>query len=204
MRSSDELAGDSRPGTSITLLDRARANEAGAWDRLVSLYAPLVVYWCRAAGLPPDDSDDLLQEVFLAAATGLARFRHDQPGYTFRGWLRGITRNTLLAHYRRRTREPAGEGGTESQRRIQGLAEPDVHLPEDDPPEQSRAVYRRALELVRGEFEEKTWQMFWQVAVEDQPVADVAERFGVTAAAVRKAKSRVLFRLKQEVGDIIE
>jgi len=34
-------------------------------------------------------------------------------------------------------------------------------------------------------------------------VADVAERFGVTKAAVRKAKSRVLFRLKQEVGDIL-
>lgn len=188
----------------MTLLNRARANEAGAWDRFVSVYAPLVGYWCRASGLPPDDSDDVLQEIFLAAATGLPRFRHDHPGDTFRGWLRGITRNILLTHYRRRAREPIGEGGTESQRRIHNLAEPSVHLPDDDPPEESRAVYHRALEIVRREFEEKTWQMFWQVAVEEQPVGEVAKRFGVTNAAVRKAKSRILFRLKQEVGDILE
>jgi RNA polymerase sigma-70 factor (ECF subfamily) len=57
--------------------------------------------------------------------------------------------------------------------------------------------------LVRDEFEQRTWQMFWLVAVENQPVATVADRFGVSSAAVRKAKSRILFRLKQEVGDIL-
>lgn len=87
---------------------------------------------------------------------------------------------------------------------MQDLAEDAIPLPEDDPPEQTRAVYHRALEMVRSEFEERSWQMFWQVAVEDLPVAEVAERFGVTRAAVRKAKSRVLFRLKQEAGDILE
>jgi RNA polymerase sigma-70 factor, ECF subfamily len=201
LRPNDPTESGTRSGTSVTLLARARANEPGAWDRLVSLYAPLVGYWCRSAGLRPEDNDDVLQEVFLVAATGLSRFRRDQPGDTFRGWLRGITRNTLLVHFRKRTREPVGEGGTESQRKLQDLA---FDVPEDDPPEQGRAVYHRALEMVRNEFEEKTWQMFWLVAVEDQPVGDVAARFGVTNATVRKAKSRVLFRLKQEVGDILE
>ena len=203
MPSSDEAFGGVRPDTSMTLLSRARANDSGAWARLVGLYAPLVAHWCRASGLSPADQDDAIQEVFLAASSGLARFRHDQPGDTFRGWLRGITRNILLAHFRRRAQEPAAEGGTDSQRMIQNLAEPELQLPDDDPPEQSQAIYHRALQMVRDEFEDRTWQMFWQVAVEDQAVGDVAGRFGVSNAAVRKAKSRVLFRLKQEVGDIL-
>ncbi len=203
MKSSDEADGIARPETSVTLLARARANEPEAWDRLIRIYAPLVGYWCRLANVSAADTDDLIQEVFLAAATGLDRFRHDQPGDSFRGWLRGITRNVLFAHYRRQAREPVGEGGTESLKRIQSLAESAFELPDDDPPDQSIAVYHRALALVRNEFEDKTWQMFWQVAVDNQAVAAVAERFGVTNAAVRKAKSRVLFRLKQEAGDIL-
>lgn len=203
MESSEESAEVPRAGTSVTLLERARANEPGAWDRLVHLYAPLVSYWCRMAGLPASDHDDVLQEVFLASATGLSRFRHEQPGDSFRGWLRGITRNVLLSQNRRRSREPVGEGGTESLRRIHSLADPELQIPDDDPPEQTQAVYHRALEMVRDEFEQRTWQMFWLVAVETQPVAAVADRFGVSSAAVRKAKSRVLFRLKQEVGDIL-
>src|SRR5262249_56758664 len=33
--------------TSRSLLERVRADEAAAWDRLVRLYAPLVFQWCR-------------------------------------------------------------------------------------------------------------------------------------------------------------
>ena len=45
--------------------------------------------------------------------------------------------------------------------------------------------------------------MFWLTAVEDRGPADVAARFGVTPVAVRKAKSRVLRRLREEFGDLI-
>jgi RNA polymerase sigma-70 factor (ECF subfamily) len=46
--------------------------------------------------------------------------------------------------------------------------------------------------------------MFWQTAVEGRQPVDVAAEMGVTAAAVRKAKSRVLHRFKQEVGESVE
>ena len=41
------LAIASHGSTSRSLLIRARANDAEAWDRLVALYAPLVMHWCR-------------------------------------------------------------------------------------------------------------------------------------------------------------
>jgi RNA polymerase sigma-70 factor (ECF subfamily) len=56
---------------------------------------------------------------------------------------------------------------------------------------------------VRSEFEDRTWQMFWLAVVEDRTPADVAAQFGVSAVAVRKAKSRVLRRLREVVGDLV-
>jgi RNA polymerase sigma-70 factor (ECF subfamily) len=190
--------------TSLTLLDRARANEADAWVRLVTVYAPLVRHWCKAGGLPTTDVDDVVQEVCRAAFSGLANFRRDRPGDTFRGWLRSITRTALALHFRRRARVPVASGGSAAFARLQEVADPAPQLPEDDPSDEIRGLHRRAVELVRAEFEDRTWQMFWLAAVEDREPADVAVRFGVTRVAVRKAKSRVLRRLREEIGDLLD
>ena len=193
------------PGaTSLTLLDRARANEADAWARLVTLYIPLVRHWCLVGGLQPTDVDDVVQEVCRAALSGLANFRRDRPGDTFRGWLRTITRTALALHFRRRARVPVASGGSAAFARIQEVPDPAPELPEDDPSDEIRGLHRRALELVRGEFEDRTWQMFWLTAVEDRASADVAARFGVTPVAVRKARSRVLRRIREEIGDLLD
>jgi RNA polymerase sigma-70 factor (ECF subfamily) len=87
--------------TSSSLLLRLRANDPEAWRTVVRLYTPLVYHWCARSGVRGEDADDVAQEVFQAAATHLPSFRHDRPGDTFRGWLRGITKNKLLMHFRR-------------------------------------------------------------------------------------------------------
>ncbi len=187
--------------TSLTLLEQVRNRDEAAWGRLVHLYSPLVVHWCHAAGVRGPDADDLAQDVFHAVFKGLDGFRRDRAGDTFRGWLRGITRFKVQDYHRRRAAEPAAQGGTDARRRLEQLTEPE--LPEDTPADLG-ALYRRALELVRGEFEERTWTAFWRAAVEDQSPAHIAEDLGLSPAAVRKAKSRVLHRLRQEVGDLLD
>jgi RNA polymerase sigma-70 factor (ECF subfamily) len=137
--------------------------------------------------------------VFKAVATGLDGFRRDRPGDTFRGWLRGITRYKILDHIRRRAGDVEAQGGSEALKQLHQLAEQE--LPEDTEDDLG-GLYRRALELVRGEFEPRTWEAFWRSAVDGQSPAEIAAALGVTPAAVRKAKSRVLHRLRQEVGDL--
>ena len=193
-----------RRTTSLTLLERLRANDRDAWSVMVTLYTPLVRHWCLAGGLQPTDVDDVVQEVCRAALSGLANFRRDRPGDTFRGWLRTITRTAVSLHFRRSARVPVASGGSVAFARLQEVADPAAELPEDDPSDEIRGLHRRALELVRGEFEDRTWQMFWLTAVEDREPADVAPRFGVTQVAVRKAKSRVLRRLREEIGDLLD
>ena len=86
--------------TSSSLLRRAMAREPEAWERLVGLYSPLVRHWCRQWGIAEHEIADVTQEVFAAVVSSLGQFRPDQPGTTFRGWMRGITRHKLLHHAR--------------------------------------------------------------------------------------------------------
>src|SRR5262249_37819308 len=105
----------SSTATSPSLLERVKADDAAAWDRLVGLVAPLVYHWCRRYDLPEQEIADVFQDVFHAVATHIADFRRKVSGDTFRGWLRTITRNKVRDHFRKVGREPGGAGGTEAQ-----------------------------------------------------------------------------------------
>src|SRR5262249_9135205 len=191
--------------TSLTLLQRLWANEPDAWRTMVHLYTPLLYHWCARAGVKGADADDILQEVLRAVATHVATFRRDRPGDTFRGWLRAITKNMILLHFRRSDRQPRGSGGTEILTQPQEVTAPAAEpVGDEDEKTETDGLCRRALELVRGEFEERTWQMFWLTFVDERSAVDIAAELGITPAAGRKAKSRVLRRLKEEVADLIE
>lgn len=188
--------------TPMSLLERMKDDDQEAWGRFARLYSPLVFHWCRRWGVLRPDAEDVLQEVFRAVAGGLSQFRREVDGraYTFRAWLAGVTRNKLRDH--RRSRNLTAEGGSEAYRRFQEVPEPALPDEAADTDEVA-GVYQRALDLMRGEFEEATWRAFWRTAVDGLSAPQVADELGMTPAAVRKAKSRVLHRLKAEVGDLI-
>ena len=71
-------------------------------------------------------------------------------------------------------------------------------------PETPGSLYRRALKLVQEEFEERTWKAFWGVAVDQRAPADLADELRMSVNAVYIAKSRVLRRLRQELGDLLD
>ncbi len=196
--------GQASTATSRSLLDRVKADDTQAWDRLVSLYAPLVLKWCRSR-LKNDEAADVFQEVFQAVATHIGDFRKQLPGDTFRGWLRTITRNKIHDHFRKKGREPEGVGGTVAQIRFAQL--PDRKTTSDDTAngnDEERALFHRALDLIRHDFSDRTWRAFWRTAVDDQLSSDVAIELSMTPGAVRVAKSRVLRRLRDELGDLPE
>lgn len=187
--------------TSRSLLQRARAKESAAWQRLVDLYQPLVRHWCRRGGVAAQDVDDVAQEVFATAFAALDTFRHGTPADTFRGWLHGVTRHRILEHFRRVRRQITAAGGTDAHGAI--LNFPDLAA---EPDNEDRALcsqlYRRALEFIQGEFEARSWQMFWRSVVDSLPTAAVAAELGTSPAAVRQARSRVLRRLREEAAEL--
>jgi RNA polymerase sigma-70 factor (ECF subfamily) len=190
--------------TSPSLLLRVRANEAGAWERLVDLYAPLVYHWCRRQHLPPEDVADVFQEVFRSVAEHIGGFRRERPGDTFRGWLRTITHNKVCDHLRRRAGQPQAVGGTDAQLRLLEIPAPDVEAEDAEEGNLVARQLRRTLETIRGEFEERTWRAFWEVQMEGRGTDEVGAELGMSPATVRKAKFRVLRRLREELGELME
>lgn len=177
-----------------------------AWDKLVRLYTPLVYHWCQRLDMPKDDIPDVVQEVFATVASKIGQFRKEQPGDSFRGWLRVITRRKAIDVFRKKGKEPQGEGGTEAMRRLDGVPDRIQDYPGDeedvlDDAEAKSILYSQALEDIRGEFREPTWKAFWAVVVDGRPPKDVADEMGLSPGAVRVAKCRVLQKLKKELGD---
>ena len=187
--------------TTPSLLDRVRAHDADAWQLLTSLFGPLIFHWLRARGLGEHDAADVLQEVFASIARSLHTFK---PGVErgFRGWIWTIARSRLADFYRRRAREAQAIDGSDVWNR---LADETARLTDapDEFTEETHldALFKRALDLVRAEFENRTWEMFYRCVVGQVPPKEVAEEFGVSAQAVRQAKSRVLRRIRSELGE---
>jgi RNA polymerase sigma-70 factor (ECF subfamily) len=217
---------DRRDSISSTLLESVKARRPEAWRRLVDLYGQVVYRWCRKSGLKAEDAADVVQEVFSAVAMHVADFHRQQARDSFTAWLSTITRNKIRDHFRHITGRPQAPGGTTAQQIMQEIPQPGPAVEsEGDSPifadhrfatvpeklgqspaldliEAEKILSRRAVELVRSEFEPRTWEAWWNTAVEGRPAADVAAEMGMSLAAVYKAKSRVLLRLRQELAGL--
>jgi RNA polymerase sigma-70 factor (ECF subfamily) len=183
--------------TPVTLLERLRrADDPSAWSDFVHLYTPLLYAWACRAGLGDADAADLVQDVFAVLVRELPGFDY-QPGRSFRGWLRTVLLNCWRTGQRRRRPQTVPSEDLDHR---PAPADPD--LPGEA--EERRELVRRALALIEGEFAPGTWQAFRRHAMEGRPAAEVAAALGTSVNAVYLARSRVLRRLRQMVGGLID
>ena len=80
------------------------------------------------------------------------------------------------------------------------LAQPDGREPSAEwDADYERQLFHYAANIVKQDFTPVTWQAFWLSSIEGLPGRDVAEKLGLTVAAVYLAKGRVMTRLKDQV-----
>jgi RNA polymerase sigma-70 factor (ECF subfamily) len=106
-------------------------------------------------------------------------------------------------HFRRNRDEAKAEGGSDALRRLQDLPD-SIAIESHEDTIEVGTLFRSAIEQVRGQFQEPTWQAFWLSTIDGRAPADLAAELGMTPAAIRQAKSRVLRRLKLEMGDLLK
>jgi RNA polymerase sigma-70 factor (ECF subfamily) len=191
--------------TSDSLLERLKEGQAEGWRLLLDLYAPLVLWWCARQRLRPQEAEEVAQEVFLTVTTRVAGFTRQRQRGSFRAWLRAITRNQLAAYCRRRGRQPQALGGRAGEELLAGVPADPAGAPDpaDDAAERG-ILRRRVLDLLRGEFDARTWDAVWQTVVEGRRPADVAADLGMSVNAVYIARSRVLGRGRELLQDLGE
>lgn len=194
------------PSSSATrgsLLMRARDRQPEAWSDLVELYGPLVAHWCYRCGFDSHSTADLVQDVFGAVSRSLATFEQQRASGAFRAWLWTITANKIRDAVRRDREQALGAGGSTALLNLQQVSET-AHLPDEEPTSthEHQQLISRGLEQVKQEFESETWEIFERLVIDQIPTAIVATEFNRSSAAIRQIRSRVLRRLRQQLGDL--
>jgi RNA polymerase sigma-70 factor (ECF subfamily) len=198
------MTDQSSNATRSSLLQRASQRDAQAWRELVDLYGPLVAHWCRRCHLDSHSAADCVQDVFSSVAVALEQFSPQQVSGSFRAWLWTITRNKLRDHFRRDVRFPKSTGGSTAMGLLQQVIDP-IPIPDDELTGdlQLQQLTSRALAQVQSEFESRTWQAFWRSVVDGIATSDVAQELKMSEATVRQSRSRILRRLRQQLGDVM-
>jgi RNA polymerase sigma factor (sigma-70 family) len=185
------------PPTRASLLVRLRdPRDEGAWTQFVNLYAPLVYGYARKQGLQDADAADLSQEVLGALASAVGKLEYDPRRGAFRNWLFTIVRRKLSNWRRRQRSKPDGGNDPATSNSLEQQPAPEREEAEWEA-EWEQRLFAWACEEVRRDVSDSTWQAFWRTAMEDQTGKQVADDLGLSVAAVYRARSRVLARLKE-------
>lgn len=190
--------------TSASLLDRLRLEPDGdAWTRLVEIYSPLIRGWLVRQGLPPQECDDVVQDVMQVVIRRVPEFRRQRTG-SFRAWLRTITVNCLRSFWKSRRGEPQGTGKSDFAQLLDQLADPQSEMSRLWDQEHDRHVSQRALAAIQPSFEERTWRAFQRVVIDGATADQAAAELAISVNAVFIAKSRVMSRLRREIQGLVD
>jgi RNA polymerase sigma-70 factor (ECF subfamily) len=167
------------------LLDRARAGDRAAWNRLLAELRPLVRAWLRRWQPQDGEASDLTNEVQLRMDRGFARFRGETTGQ-LRAWTRRITVNVLHDHRRTTPPSPAQLPDT--------LAAPTPVAPIVDADDMIRL--RKALELLPSHYRTVIeGRLFDRLSC-----VEIAQRMNALPGTVRMWCYRAVDELKQRLG----
>jgi len=162
------------------LLARANDGDGAAFARFLHAVTPTLraVIRRRGDGLPPDQHEDVLQEVLLAIHLKRQTWRRDAP---VRPWLYALARYKVVDAFRRR--------GARVDLPIEEFA--DV-LPEE---EGAAPLSGRDAEAMLQLIDTRSAMLVRAVALDGKTAEEAGEAVGMTAGAARVALHRAMRRL---------
>ena len=177
----------------ILLLERVRAGDSSALNRLMDRYLPRLSRWAsgRLPGWARDvaDTDDLVQDTLIRSVANLNHFEARGEG-ALQAYLRGAVMNRIRDEIRRKQRTPA-QAPLESSMQSDGRSPLEAAIGA-----QTLAKYDRALERLEPETREAVIARIEMGC----SYAEVAELMGKPSAdAARMMVSRALVRLAEEM-----
>ncbi|MBL9075550.1 sigma factor [Tabrizicola sp.] len=162
------------------LLARANDGDGAAFARFLQAVTPTLRTVIRRRGdaLPPDQHEDILQEVLLAIHLKRKTWRRDAP---VRPWLYALARYKVVDAFRRR--------GTSVTLPIEEFAEV---LPEES---SVVPLSGRDTEMMLGMIDARSAMLVRAVALDGKTAEEAGETVGMTAGAARVALHRAMRRL---------
>lgn len=185
---------DNAPATaSLILLERVRAGDTTALNRLMDRYLPKLSRW--ASGRLPkwardlSDTDDLVQDTLIRSVANLDNFEARGEG-ALQAYLRGAVMNRIRDEIRHRRRMPP-----------QGPLDSAIPMPGQSPLEaaigaETLAKYDRALDRLEPETREAVIARI-ELGCSYAEIAELMDK--PSADAARMTVSRALLRLAEEM-----
>jgi RNA polymerase sigma-70 factor, ECF subfamily len=184
---STRLGGDADPledDAIASLVDQARAGDAGARRRLYVQFVDRVFRVVRGMVRSDADAEDVTQDAMLTVLTSLHTYR-PRAEARFAAWVMTIAVNTAHRRFRRRRPELTATGEL-----------PDVPDPAADPAaDLDRARRRRALLLALAELPERERQIVSLRYGAELNAREIGAAVGLEPANVRKILERARMQL---------
>lgn len=168
-----------------TMVQKIRAGDPSGLTALMDAYIPYVsvIVWNILRGaMPPEDGEEVVSDVFLAAWNQAASI---QPGHV-KGWLGAVARNKAINKLR--------ETG-----RTVSLEENELDIPSADSPsedierEEERALVRQAVDSLPAQDREIFLRHYYYA----QTVKEISIKMGLNESTVKTKLRRGRIRLKE-------
>lgn len=172
--------------TRRALLDQVKVNDPQSWTEFVETYRPLITQTVTLRGVPQNDVQDVVQDVFTRLVREMPRFAYNQDRGRFRSWLRRVTINAVFDWHRKRQKQSTSSCDVQS-----------VSSESSETDDLQREMMQTAIEQVKPETRPLTWRCFEQHLMLGHKAEDVAMQLGLTTNAVYINSSRVLSRVRE-------
>jgi RNA polymerase sigma-70 factor (ECF subfamily) len=184
----------------MTLLQKIAVEITGereaAWIRFFDLYTPAIrkfVEWHDST----HDPDDVIQDIYIKLVDVVQRGKYDSSKGTFRAFLATMIRNHLVSLYRKESVRGGGLHMSIDEIEIPVSADAAMEL------DMKWMLARRqsAIEhvLTKTAMNAQTREIYRAYAIDEIPVEEIEERFGVNRNYIYKIKSRI-----EKMAEIIE
>jgi len=172
-----------------SLVRRSRRGDEEAFRRLLELHRPAVSSTLVACGVRSRETAlDLAQETALTAWRRLSTLEDPKA---FPAWIRRIAANTARDHLRRRAVRPEDD-----------LEEAyDAAAPEDPHQDSERRAEVRLMMTALGDEEAEVVELLADRA-EGVPIAELAERAGLSEGALKMKLTRARKRLRRRLEEL--
>lgn len=193
------------PETPRTLLDELARNAAldeFKWRRFDEMYRPVIACFLEQRfGSLVHEAEDLVQDVMIRLVTILREGRYDVGRARFRTYLRALVTNTAIDRLRRIERFSSIPFETVDWTGGCGNRDGDAAARLDR--QWREALYRAARDqvLARESTAEHHKEVFLALEKGEAP-ADIAKRFGLSAAGVRQIGHRIRTAVQALIGEL--
>ena len=182
-----------------TLVRCAAGGDAAAFEAIMRRYNRRLYRLARALLRDDADAEDALQEAYMKAYAALARFRGEASLST---WLARVVHNECLLRMRRQARR---DNVIPMVRGVDGFEHDIPDAPAERPEAAAmRSQMRALLERHIDGLPDALRAVFVLRAIEDMPVAEVAQALGLSEVAVRTRHFRARSLLREALAREID